>query len=125
MTHARSVLFLDTHFAPDDSDLEQCVHRDSLSAMASLSHRGRTYEGRWYQEYSQDVGGSDDEWTAVSNYRSFWLTYDALIEALYHAGFQRIYHLHGGFEIETERDLKARYSRFYCVALKAEYFAGF
>lgn len=120
MTHARSVLFLDTHFAPGDAELANCVHREHLSAMKTLVHKGVAYWGRWYQEYPQEAGGSDNEWTAVSNYRSFWLTYDALIMALYHVGFRRIYHLHGGFEIETELDLKARYSRLYCVALKEE-----
>ncbi len=125
ITHKDSVLFLDTHIAPSEAKLEKCVHGKYLSAFESLEHDGVSYQGRWYMEYPEDGQGSDEEWTAVSNYRSFWLSYDSLMTAVYKAGFTRIYHLHGGFEIETEFDLKEKYSRLYCVALKEDYFSKF
>jgi 2-polyprenyl-3-methyl-5-hydroxy-6-metoxy-1,4-benzoquinol methylase len=122
LTHQDSLLFLDTHIAPSAVDYEKCIYRKYLSATETLLYDGMSYAGRWFMEYPEELNESSEEWAAVSNYRSFWLTYASLMEAIYRAGFERIYSLHGGFEIKTEFDLKEKYSRLYCVAVKKNFF---
>ncbi len=121
ITHDASVLFLDTHVAPRESELSKCLDSHRLSPMVTLHHEGDTFEGRWYSEYSKDQDGTDEEWAAVSNCRSFWLSHDSLIRAVYKSGFKRIYNIHGAFEIDLELELRAKHSRLHFVALKNDY----
>ena len=119
ITHDKSMLFLDTHIAPRDSaSLEGCMYRDLLSDIVSFDRTGTTYEGRWYREYPEGDAGAGNEWSSISNTRSFWLTEESLIRALSHAGFRFVYNLYGNFGIEEEFDLRKKYSRLWCIALK-------
>jgi 2-polyprenyl-3-methyl-5-hydroxy-6-metoxy-1,4-benzoquinol methylase len=123
LTEDHGVLFLDTHIAPSDADLSASAHAQHLSELRSYEHEGTRYRGRWYTEYDEGAPGSDDQWTAVSNYRSFWLTHRSLIRALYRSGFTRIFQLFGGFEIDTEFELQTRYSRVYLAAVQERFFS--
>jgi 2-polyprenyl-3-methyl-5-hydroxy-6-metoxy-1,4-benzoquinol methylase len=115
MTHEKSLVFLDTHIAPADPEsYDFCIFKDVLSDITQLEYEGRRYQGRWYQDLTKE----DHEWASVSNYRSFWLTQTSLIEALYFAGFKNIYNLYGFTEIGEEFDLRKKYSRLWCIALK-------
>ncbi|NEX22706.1 methyltransferase domain-containing protein [Thiorhodococcus mannitoliphagus] len=123
LTHDRSALFLDTHIAPPDDTLDECVFRESLSDYETVQHHGESYSGRWYDEYPEG-GHSDDAWASVSNYRSFWLTKDALITALEDAGFGLAYELYGTRPAREEADLKRKFSRIYLMAVKRPYFSN-
>lgn len=63
----RRVLVVETHF----SDHPDAVHED--------------HEGHWYQE------NLASRWAAVRNERSFWLTEDALMQAMREAGFGKVF----------------------------------
>lgn len=121
LTHAGSVLFLDTHVAPPDQALADCVFRDTLSELVEIEDGAHGYAGRWYQEYPES-GSSDNPWASVSNHRSFWPTHSSLLFALSDAGFRFVHELHGSRDIREEHELKRRYSRVYLIALKADYF---
>jgi 2-polyprenyl-3-methyl-5-hydroxy-6-metoxy-1,4-benzoquinol methylase len=115
ITHEKSLVFLDTHIAPlDQASFDCCVFKDHLSDITQFEYNGKIYEGRWYQETPDE----DSEWASVSNYRSFWLTQNSLIRALYFAGFKNIHNLYGFTEIEEEFGLRKKYSRLWCIALK-------
>ncbi|MBI5675009.1 MAG: methyltransferase domain-containing protein [Nitrospirae bacterium] len=118
ITHDDSILFLDTHIAPSDMDLDSCIFKNDLSHFLELKYNNISYEGRWYDEYSKEANGSDNEWAAVSNPKSFWLSFDSLVKSLYYGGFRRIYNMYGGFDIEQEFELRKKYSRLYCFATK-------
>lgn len=116
ITHDKSIIFLDTHIAPvDDEALSQCEFKGSLSEVTHICHDGITYAGRWYQEYPEENGHTNDEWAAVSNYRSFWLTQKSLFKALYHSGFRDIYKLYGVYNVDEEYQLRYKYSRLWCI----------
>jgi 2-polyprenyl-3-methyl-5-hydroxy-6-metoxy-1,4-benzoquinol methylase len=122
MTHDKSILFIDTHFAPKDAEsLQICKFKNTLSAIETFESAGHTYKGRRFSEYADDVLESNDPWAAISNSKSFWPTKDSLVKALYFSGFQQIYELHGIFEIEYEYNVKREYSRLGMIALKQEY----
>ena len=126
ITHDKSLLFLDTHIAPADREsLRCCDHREALSDITQFEYNGKIYEGRWFNEGSGYDQDSDHEWSAISNDRSFWLTQDSLIKALYFNGFKSIYIPYGFLEIEEEFSLREKYSRLYCVALRESYFEQF
>jgi 2-polyprenyl-3-methyl-5-hydroxy-6-metoxy-1,4-benzoquinol methylase len=115
ITHEKSLVFLDTHIAPvDQASFDCCVFKDDLSDITQFEFNGKIYEGRWYQEIPEE----DNAWASVSNYRSFWLTQNSLIRALYFAGFKNIYNLYGFIEIEEEFVLRKKYSRLWCIAFK-------
>jgi len=124
ITHDKSILFLDTHFAPpDDKLLDMCKFKDNLSNIESLTYSGITYEGRWYREHSDNLDQSDDPWASVSNALSFWPTFESLIKALNNANFMHIYNLYGGLhDIDYEFKIRKEFSRLYCFALKETYF---
>jgi SAM-dependent methyltransferase len=105
------VLFLDTHVAPDEASLRYGTHAAHLSEPATFEHGGRTYDGRWFHEPQATV--LDQQWSAVSNERSFWPERRALIRGLYHSGFQAIHELFGVFEIDRELGLRDQFSRHY------------
>jgi 2-polyprenyl-3-methyl-5-hydroxy-6-metoxy-1,4-benzoquinol methylase len=121
LAQERGIMFLDTHVAPSDTELANCVFRDALSDMTEIAHGSATYSGRWYHEYAKD-GHSDDPWASVSNYRSFWLTRPALIMALDDVGFNTVYEIYGTRPARQEQDLRLEFSRVYLVALKQPLF---
>lgn len=106
------LLFVDTHVAPPDAAFAAASHAPSLSPLIELEDGGNRYEGRWHVE-PREGSLSDQLWSAVSNDRSFWPTHDALIRALYHAGFHAIEELFGMFEIDREFGLRTQFSRTY------------
>lgn len=118
ITNNDSIVFLDTHIAPSDIDMHSYIYKDSLSHFDKLTYKNISYEGRWYNEYPEEAIGSDNEWTAVSNPKSFWLSLNSLIKALFYGGFRRINILYGSFDIDQELEFKNTYSRLYCIATK-------
>ncbi len=106
------LLFLDTHVAPDEHAARFGTHADKLSEPVTLEHRSRTYDGRWF---SEPQGGSvlDQQWSAISNDRSFWASRRSLIRGVYHAGFHSIMELFGMWEIDREFGLRDEFSRLY------------
>ena len=74
ITNDEGLLFVDTHVAPEDMrSLDPAYKLSELETVAG-------YEGRWFEEPSR---GSvlDQQWSAVSNTRSFWPTRRSLIRA--------------------------------------------
>ncbi|HKR63861.1 MAG TPA: class I SAM-dependent methyltransferase [Thermoanaerobaculia bacterium] len=106
------LLFLDTHVAPDEHAARYGTHAAQLSDETTLEHRGHAYEGRWFSEPSEGTV-LDQQWSAVSNARSFWPARRALIRGVYHAGFHAISELFGMFEIDLEFALREKFSRLY------------
>lgn len=112
------LLFLDTHVAPDEEAARYGTHAAQLSDPATLEYRGNTYEGRWFSEPREgDV--LDQQWSAVSNERSFWPSRRALIRGAYHAGFHAIAELFGMFEIDREFALREKFSRLYLACRRS------
>lgn len=112
------LLFLDTHVAPDEEAARYGTHAAQLSEPATLEHRGQTYEGRWFTEPSAgDV--LDQQWSAISNVRSFWPSRRSLLRGAYHAGFHAIAELFGMFEIDREFALRDKFSRLYLNCRRA------
>lgn len=111
------LLFLDTHVAPDPEASRNCTYEPALSAAETIVHRGRQYDGRWFQEPRATGSVPDEMWSAVSNERSFWPTRRSLIRGLYHAGFGAIHELFGIFDIEGEFALRDQYSRLYLACM--------
>lgn len=114
----RGILFLDTHFAPDAESIDVCRFKEELSDIEKRDHEGKAYCGRWFHEFDEESPGKAGPWTAVSNYRSFWPTHEALIKGFYHVGFRYILEIFGFFEIEEEYQLKAEYSRSFFLVMK-------
>lgn len=101
-------LFLDTHVAAENT-----IYTPRLSAETTIGK----YIGRWFDE---PQGGTtlDEQWSAVSNARSFWPDRRSLIRALYHAGFHSIHELFGMFDIDGEFALRDQYSRLYLLCMR-------
>jgi len=119
MTAPNGLLFLDTHVAPDADAERFGTHASQLSEPATLTHRGKTYDGRWFSEPAPQTGTVlDEQWSATSNERSFWPSRRALIRGAYDAGFHSIAELFGMFEIDLEFDLRDQFSRLYLVCRK-------
>lgn len=126
ITHETSLLFIDTHIAPASQEsIDDCVFKDNLSKITQFEYNGKKYEGCWFQEFVEKDKATDNAWAAVRNYRSFWLTQTYLFKALYFAGFKNIYNLYGLFEIDEEFNLRNKYSRLWCIAVKESYFGQF
>jgi hypothetical protein len=74
--------------------------REDLRHLGNLErqlHGGTTYEGRWFNEFPSTISarGRDEQlWASWSNERSFWLTEEALLQALRSAGFDLVYEQH-------------------------------
>lgn len=122
LTHDETILFLDTHVSPDDSQLEHCFQRENLGPIETIERKGQSYEGRWFREFSTDEERESSRWTAVSNPTSFWLSEKSLVEAVYRSGFNRIFNVIGSFPLELEQALRKEYSRVFFVAVKDGYF---
>jgi SAM-dependent methyltransferase len=120
ITDHNSVLFLDTHVAPEDHMINQCKHAGKLSEMVGLEHQEHQYLGRWFEEYLDDERNTGKgAWSAASNSRSFWLTKESLLRALYHNNFKFIEVPYGIYPIENEFELRNYESRHYFIAQKS------
>lgn len=110
------LLFVDTHVAPDETAARHETYAAHLSGLVTFDEGGHRYEGCWFAEPS---GGStvEQQWSAVSNERSFWPTRRSLISAMYHAGFPKIIELFGMFDIDREFGLREQFSRLYLAAV--------
>lgn len=106
------LLFIDTHVAPDAHAAKHATHAVHLSPPATLEHGGRAYEGQWFAE---PEGGDvlEQQWSAISNSRSFWPFRRELIRGAYHAGFHSLLELYGMWEIDREFGLRDQFSRLY------------
>lgn len=113
----QGLLFLDTHVAPDDRAAQFGTHARQLSEETMFQHRSRTYDGRWFSE-PQSGSVLDQQWSAVSNERSFWPSRRSLIRGIYHAGFHSIFELFGMFEIDREFGVRDQFSRLYLACTK-------
>jgi len=109
---ADGFLFLDTHVAERNT-----IYTGRLSDEATMAHNDRMYGGRWFAE---PRGGTtlDEQWSAVSNERSFWPDRRSLIRALYHSGFHAVHELFGMFDIDGEFALRDQYSRLYLLCTR-------
>lgn len=118
MSNRNAFWFIDTHTAPvHEEDLQKCVFKNNLSTLDTTKHHNVEYSGRWYKEYNED-SRTEDPFAAISNYRSFWLTEESLIKAIYNVGFKQIYVLHGLIDIENEIKIKKIYSRSFYIAIR-------
>jgi 2-polyprenyl-3-methyl-5-hydroxy-6-metoxy-1,4-benzoquinol methylase len=117
ITSEDGLLFIDTHVAPDEAAARHATYTAQLSETVTIDADGHQYDGRWFAEPS---GGSvlDQQWSAISNARSFWPTRRSLIRAIHHAGFHGIHELFGMFDIEREFALREQFSRLYIAALR-------
>lgn len=116
ITAEDGLLFIDTHVAPDEASSRHATYAAHLSERATFEDGGRRYEGCWFAEPS---GGStlEQQWSAISNERSFWPTRRSLISAMYHAGFPKILELFGMFDIDREFGLREQFSRLYLAGV--------
>ena len=117
ITAEDGLLFVDTHVAPPDLSGER-LYAGQLSDLVTVMDGGREYDGRWFSEPS---GGSvlDQQWSAVSNARSFWPSRRSLIRGVYHAGFPSIIELYGMFDIDGEFALRDHFSRLWLAATRS------
>lgn len=86
----RGILFLDTHYAPDDEPGATAMRkglRERLGPLEKLESHGLTTFGRWYQEWSTEAQRDVRPWSSWSNERSWWLTKESLARAVRHAEF--------------------------------------
>ena len=111
LTSADGMLFLDTHVAPEDADLERSVFRELLSALRTARIDGLEVR---YREYKEDVLQPE---SSIGNTTSMWMDTPSHLELLCRAGFGRVFELHGYFGPD-EQAVKRKYSRRYFVALK-------
>ena len=116
VTAEDGLLFVDTHVAPDDAAARHATYAGQLSDPQTVNHAGREYDGRWFAE---PAGGSilDQQWSAISNTRSFWPTRRSLIRAICHSGFTNVLELFGMFEIDREFGLRDEFSRLYLACV--------
>jgi SAM-dependent methyltransferase len=121
----RSVLVIDSHYAPaDDASLALIDKRIAqLSALEPIEDQGRTYEGRWFFEYGENVDVEGEVWSAYSNQKSFWLTKESLLSALSNAGFDLVYEQHDYYGLSYAR-FTAEFPRVMFVAVKGDSFVG-
>ena len=116
ITSEDGLLFVDTHVAPPDLSGER-LYAGQLGDLVTVMDEGRDYDGRWFSEPS---GGSvlDQQWSAVSNTRSFWPSRRSLIRGVHHAGFPTILDLYGMFDIDGEFALRDQFSRLWLAAMR-------
>lgn len=113
-------LIVDTHLAPaNDEELAQINPQISnLSSLEEINSRGRAYEGRWFFEFPEDADREAQIWASYSNNRSFWLTKESLLLAIYHAGFDMIFEQHD-WTLKSYHHFLRKHSRAMFVALKS------
>ncbi|MBC5764887.1 class I SAM-dependent methyltransferase [Ramlibacter albus] len=111
LTAPGGLLYLDTHVAPEDVEMAECEYRDYLSPLKTGERNGLPV--RW-REYAEDVTQAE---SSIGNTVSLWLDVASHVDLLLHAGFDRVFEMHGYFG-PREMALKRRYARRYWVALK-------
>jgi SAM-dependent methyltransferase len=91
----KRVLIIDTHFAPTEADgLANLDSRLPLGDVEQIKDGPYTYEGRWFFEFGENVDPEPQLWASYSNHKSFWLTKEALVQAVQHSGFDLVYEQH-------------------------------
>jgi SAM-dependent methyltransferase len=117
----RSVLYVDTHFAPvDDSALERLEPGlRSLGGLERRSDGGWEYTGRWFHEYDTEAQRDEMLWASWSNPDSFWLTRKSLIELLIRCGFDSVLEQHEHAVHWMER-FATSFPRLLCVGLRSQ-----
>lgn len=98
IAHAtRSLLIVDSHFAPADDAALTEMRADIRGLSALEVEAGTDYVGRWYTEFDEGISTAareDQQWASWSNHRSFWLTEESLLRALIDAGFDNVTQQH-------------------------------
>jgi hypothetical protein len=64
-----------------------------LSEMKEFTHGGRTYAGRLYREFDDEVERLEKQLSTTSsleNHHSIWLTEDSLVQLLRDVGFEQV-----------------------------------
>lgn len=92
----RGILFVDTHFAPEDADVAVVREglRERLGPLESFESDGLEVSGRWFREWSTEAQRDTMPWASWSNPSSLWLTKDSLARAVRHAGFDVVVEQH-------------------------------
>lgn len=112
LTAPGGLLYLDTHVAPEDVEMADCEYRGYLSPLKTGEHDGLPV--RW-REYAEDVTQAE---SSIGNTVSLWLDLSSHVDLLLHAGFGRVFEMHGYFG-PREMALKRRYARRYWAAVKS------
>lgn len=98
------LLLVQTHYAPED---ESTVGPFRLGPLAT--NEGQ--RGRWLAE-------GIDQWSAVGNNQSFWLTRDHLFHSIQDAGFPAVYEQRDFLGHQVEDDYIRRWSRSLFMGVK-------
>lgn len=117
----KSVLIVDSHFAPAD-DAALALMRADIRNLSALEAEGDTsYMGRWYSEFDEHISDEaleEQQWASWSNHRSFWLTEESLLRALLDAGFDNVAQQHDA-TIEVYRYYRDEFCRGMYVAQRS------
>ncbi len=113
----RSLLFVDTHFAPlgDLANLDERLH--ALGPMEQRHEGDQIYEGRWFHEFKTIQERDSMLWASWSNPSSFWLTKQSLFTAIRQAGFDCLWEVHDTWGLIYNR-LQETYPRCCVAAIK-------
>lgn len=114
LTAPGGMLFLDTCVEPDEQAARFDTWKGKLSGHVTYEHEGYVYDGCWADEPREGTL-LDQQWSAVSNSRSFWPSRRSLVRAVHHAGLRAISELFGAFEIEREIVLRDQFSRLWLL----------
>lgn len=120
----RGVLFVDTHFAPDDDAALALLRPDlrKLGPIEPIPERieadGPALEGRWFDEWTTPAERDAMPWASWSNPRSFWLTRASLGRAVRAAGFETVAELLD-FSLDRYDLLTTAYPRLLLAGLKS------
>lgn len=111
LTSDGGLLYLDTHVAPEDSDLAESIFRPNLSPIKTATLGGQDVRFRTYEE---DVSLPE---SSIGNRQSVWMDTPSHLGLLHAAGFHRVFDMSGYYGAD-EQVLKRRYHRRYFAALK-------
>lgn len=119
----RSVLIVDSHYAPDDEASLALIDERiaQLSALERIEDGAATYEGRWFFEYGEDAEREDQLWASYSNRKSFWLTKDSLLRAVSSAGFDLVFEQHD-YSAALYKHFTIKFPRAMLIAVKGASF---
>jgi SAM-dependent methyltransferase len=115
----RSVLVVDSHFAPADDHSLQKVgpHVATPGPLETVRQNGHDYEGRWTYEFAPGTDPEPRLWSSHSNYRSFWLTKQSLLQAMTHSGCDLVFEQHD-YSAERHDWFATEFVRMMCWGLK-------
>jgi methyltransferase family protein len=121
----KDILIIDSHFAPaTDEDLKLLRPEfNYLGPLEKIEMNGWTCEGRWFFEYAEDVDRESQLWASYSNNRSFWMTKESLLLALWHAGFALVLEQHD-YNVDRYKLFRTAYPRAFFIAIKDSAFAS-